>query len=92
MYDQLMHCNQAQRWMKMTLGTVKENEYHAARYSVRRYDCFDHLPKVKMTQMIYHLKALIQGFQNLKRNWVWHHPGGATAQLTKKAPPLLNLV
>ena len=39
--------------------TVKENEYHAARYSVRRYDCFDHLPKVKMTQMMYHLKALI---------------------------------
>ena len=42
--------------------------------------------------MIYHLKALIQGFQNLKRNWVWHHPGGATAQLTKKAPPSLKLV
>ena len=42
--------------------------------------------------MIYHLKALIQGFQNLKRNWVWHHPGGATGQLTKKAPPSLKLV
>ena len=42
--------------------------------------------------MVYHFKALIQGFQNLKRNWVWHHPGGATGQLTKKAPPSLKLV
>ena len=42
--------------------------------------------------MIYHLKALIQGFQNFKRKWVWHHPGGATAQLTKRAPPSLELV
>ena len=23
---------------------------------------------------------------------MWHHPGGATTQLTKKAPPSLNLV
>ena len=45
-----------------------------------------------MPQMVYHFKALIQGFQNLYRNWVWHCPGGATAQLTKKAPPSLNLV
>ena len=42
--------------------------------------------------MVYHFKALIQGFLNLYRNWVWHHPGGATGQLTKKAPPSLKLV
>jgi len=34
------------------LLTVKENECNTARYSVRHYDHFDHLPKVKMTQII----------------------------------------
>ena len=45
-----------------------------------------------MTQMVYHFKALIQGFQNLYRNWVWHHPRGGHAQITKKAPLSLKLI
>ena len=45
-----------------------------------------------MTQMIYHFKALIQGFQNSYRNWVWHHPMGGHAQITKKVPLSLKLV
>ena len=32
--------------------------------------------------MTYHFKALIVGLLESKKNWVWHHPGGATAQLT----------
>ena len=39
--------------------TVKENECHTARFPVRRFDCFDHLYKGILKQMIPHLKALI---------------------------------
>ena len=45
-----------------------------------------------MTQMVYHFKALIQGIQNLYKNWEWHHPRGGHAQITKKTPLLLKLI
>ena len=41
------------------IHTVKENECHTARFPVRRFDCFDHLYKGILIQMIPHLKALI---------------------------------
>ena len=44
--------------------TVKENECHTARFPVRRFDCFDHLYKGILKQMIPHLKALIFSYQN----------------------------
>ncbi len=42
----------------LVLDTVKENECHTARFPVRRFDCFDHLYKGILKQMIPHLKAL----------------------------------
>ena len=43
----------------LKICTVKENECHTARFPVRRFDCFDHLYKGILKQMIPHLKALI---------------------------------
>ena len=42
-----------------TLCTVKENECHTPRLMVFCLVHLDHLPKRNMTQMVYHLKALI---------------------------------
>ena len=46
-------------YFKIEIYTVKENECHTARFPVRRFDCFDHLYKGILKQMIPHLKALI---------------------------------
>ena len=48
--------------MKTTLTdkcTVIQNEYYTSRLVVFRFVHLNHLPKEKMTQMRYHLKALI---------------------------------
>ena len=39
--------------------TVIQNEYYTSRLVVFRFVHLNHLPKEKMTQMRYHLKALI---------------------------------
>ena len=41
------------------LHTVIQNEYYTPRLRVFRFDHLRHLPKEKMTQMVYHFKALI---------------------------------
>ena len=58
----------------------------------RHFLYFNHLSKEFLKQMIPHLKALIQGFQNQQKNWAWHHPEGGHAPLTEKALLLLELV
>ena len=75
-----------------TSGTVMPSQYHTPRKRLFCFVHFHHVLVARVPQMIYHLKALIQGFQNLYRNWAWHHPGGATTQLTEKAPPSLKLI
>ena len=45
--------------------TVSENQYHAPRLTVFCLAHLKNLPVKKVPQMIYHLKALTQRFQNL---------------------------
>ena len=45
--------------------TVNENQCYTPRLMVFRFVLLDHLPVEKVPQMIYHLKALTQSFQNL---------------------------
>ena len=46
-------------------NTVSENQYHAPRLTVFCLAHLKNLPVEKVPQMIYHLKALTQSFQNL---------------------------
>ena len=43
----------------VSIFTLTDMCIHTARFSVRRFDYFDHLSKRTLKQMILHLKALI---------------------------------
>ena len=73
-------------------NTVSEHQSHTPSREERHFLYFNHLSKEFLEQMIPHLKALIQGIQNLQKNWPWHHFEAGYAPLTEKALLLLELV
>ena len=77
---------------RLPLHTVPTTPVLTKHSKERRFLYFNHLSKEFLEQMIPHLKALIQGAQNLQKNWLWHHFEAGYAPLTEKALLLLKLV
>ena len=55
-----------------------------SKFSGKHICYFDHLSIKVQKQMIPHLKALTQGYQNQEKNLGWYHPDGGHAPLTEK--------
>ena len=79
-------------WQNDYVCTVESKSNRPPRREERRFLYFNHLSTEFMEQMILHLKALIQGVQNLQKNWAWHHLEGGYTPLTEKVLLLLELI
>ena len=88
----LGNCTFGNQYSGNWTNTVAPRLLHTPSREERRFLNFNHLSKEFLEQMIPHLKALIQGVQNLQKNWLWHHLEGGQAPLTEKVLLLLELV